>query len=683
MRINDFRQIQLRFTGLFFRGAAAALLFLLVPGMLWAQSRERAKIDSLRWGYSYESAEAYRRAKQAQHIDSTYYVGYLIEGYHHFERAEEHSGLAKAVAPLRKALDLFEKDFSYALHMRITRDDIFAGFYRELFRQLDYYDMSNRLISAYLTLEQPDSAYSATQRLMEKDLVFDFQSLHWLSWLYFRTRIYTSKKYAFLGNSIEENMRLALAFTDSMEARYRRNVPFIKSQILGAVARGSPFYNAFENSFVRGPLSTIANTRGILYGYNLNPALAASYFKKMEGDDGLAKMVNLGFTYLSAVDLRTAEEYFRKVPDFGARSRGGHWQGFSIVYVSKNEPLAGALTLRDDRDKHGYSIGYGWDNLCIARMFLYAGNLDESRRALAKAETFTEVHYNTSFREDQYRFLLRTLRLLNTQFEIREHQFENKNRWLSFDWWKSFPLLTFQKYTTLYRLANEMAENPERDMVFYRLFHTESIISYDELWFVIRNYSRDFFEKKFREHAADDPRTQLRRYYQYFLGRLLMAEGESEKAYDTLTEILNTRNMDREYEKLLIARIHESCAHIAADEGWRPQHLFHLNMLYQTYPQLVPFSGLQMGFRLQLPENLRNSADGHLQRLLTTLKGFNIDWDPPEDARFPEVELSLTEDGQIQYHVLVNREVFTQGFVDPAAPEAGKSLAYRLFKIIR
>ncbi len=271
------------------------LTWLALSSILLAQDREqmRASIDTLRWGFDYKSAEAIRRANQAKHLDSTYYVGYLIEAYHNYEKAEEHTGLARAVKPLRKAIQLFENDYGYTLGVNYTREDIFQGAWRDLFRQLDYFDLSNRLINCYISLEQPDSAYQAARRLQRANLAYDFQSYHWLSWLYFRTRIFTSRDYPFLHDRIEDNLAESFAYTDSLEARYRKNIPYLKREILGAVIKGSGFYTSFENAFIKAPLGVIANTRGILYGYNLQPERAAAFFKQMSGDDNLAKTVNL------------------------------------------------------------------------------------------------------------------------------------------------------------------------------------------------------------------------------------------------------------------------------------------------------------------------------------------------------------------------------------------------------
>jgi hypothetical protein len=628
----------------------------------FGDQRNRAIIDTLRWGFDYKSAEASRRANRAQQLDSTYYVSYLIEGYHYFDKAEEHTGLAKAVDPLQKAIDLFENDFSYCLGRNYTQEDIFRGEWRNLFRQLDYFDLSNRLINCYISLEQPEEAYKAVLRLKRADFVYDFQSFHWLAWLYFRTRIYTADEFPFLKNSIEENLQAAFDYTDSLQLKLENKEPYIRSEILGSVVPGSSFYNAFEEAFLEAPRGVIANNLGILHGYNLSPELAASYFKKMDNEESLARTVNLGFTYHSNIDFRTAEEYFSNVPDLGSRSRGGHWQGYSTIFIYKGSPLDGALALQQDRDKHGFTIGYGWDNLCLARMYLYSGFVDECRIALDKADKFTEVHYNTSFREDQYRFMLKTLRLLQTRYEIQEFKFERKNHWLSLDWWKNLPELLYRKYTNLYQLANELAANPERDMVYYHIFHTESIISFDELWLIIKNYNNNFFKKTFRRLTRDDPRVNLGRYYNYFTAKLLMEEEKYETAY---------------------ARIHENGALVADKESWQPQKVFHLNELYRNYPQIVPYSAVQMAFRLELSEALQSAEQPEVQSLLDRLEDFNIEWNPPERETYPEVKLDLAENNTLSYQVMINREVFTQGTVDLSSPDAAKKLAYRLFKILR
>ena len=658
------------------------LLLLIAGADLLAQDDPRSVIDTLRYGVEYRSAEAFRRAKRAQQLDSTYYVGYQLEGFHYFARAEEQSGLARATVPMEKAADLFEREFGALLRQRITREDLFRGAGEDLFRQFDYLDLMTRLINCYISIEQPERAYATIQRLKRHGMALDFESYHWLAWLFFRSRIYTNEQYGFLEDTIEGNLDRALSYIDSLEAKHRRDAPYIERDILSIVIPNSPFANYVQAAFLDAPRHVVANTRGILYGYNFNPTLAARYFQKMDNDDSVAKFVNLGYTYHSDIDFRKAEEYFRQVPDNDTKSRGGHWQGFSTVYVYKGAPLEGALTLREKRDAHGFTIGYGWDNLCLARMYLYAGQLDESERSLKKAEEFNEVHYNSSFREDQYRFMARVIRMQESDYRMRAQRFENRNRWLTLDWWTSLPELSWTKYSTLYQLANELALNRERDIVYYHIFHTENIISFDELWQILRHYNGDFFQETFRRLQESDPRGNLRRYYTYMQGRLLQEDGDDEAAYDRLTAILRDDRLDHQYEKLLIARIHEVCGIIADDNGWTPQRIFHQNEMYRVYPELMPFSELPMAFALQVAPELRDSDDPHLAATLDQFRDCRIDLLDPDNRDYPTLSLSV-EEGRIRYEVRQAREVAAQGFVDPTAPDAGKRLAYRLFRVMR
>ena len=662
------------------------LIFLAFTTVLTAQDKQKARaiIDTLRWGFDYKSAEAFRRANRAKQLDSTYYVTYLIEGFHYYDRAEEFTGLRRALKPLRKAIRLFENDFGYCLNKRYTREEIILnGAWRELLLQVDYLTLSSTLVECYTSLEMPDSAYNALIRLRDADLAFDFRSYQGLAWLYFRSRIFTSDDYSFLKDSIEENIRMAFLYTDSLEMKFTANKPYLRSQIMGAYMEGSGFYNFFQSAFIDQTLETIANTRGILYGYNFKPQVAASYFLKMKDKESVAKPVNLGYAYLSDLDLRRSEQYFSSVPDKGSKTRGGHWQGYSTIFVSRGEPLSGALQLYENRDKYGYTIGYGWDNLCLARMYLYAGMLEECSKALDKAENFTEVHFNTSFREDQYQFMLKTLRFLQSEFALKANRFEHQKGWLSLAWWKSLPKLVYIKFKNLYHLANDLALNPERDIVYYHIIHTESIITFDELWYIIRNYSNEFFRKTFSRFKGMDPRENLKRYYDYFIAKLELENGKDAFAYEKLTAILSDPRLDKEYEKLLVARVHESCARIAAEKGWEPQLAFHLNEMYRIYPQLIPFSDVQMAFRLKISQDMPENMPVELRTAISQLKGCNINWNPPEDQNYPEVHLRLEKGDRLAFQVIMNQEVVTQGAVDVTRPDAGKTLAYRLFKVAR
>lgn len=659
------------------------LVFLLPePSFAQSKTKKRETIDSLRWGFDYKSAEAYRRANQAKQLDSTYYVTYLIEGLHYYEKAEEHSGLQRAVTPLRKAVNYFVKDFGRIIPRKFSQDQIRQGAWKDILKQIDYLMLAGALAECFQSLEQPDSTYAALMELKNRNMPFDFRSYQGLAWLHFRSRIYSKEKYPFLKDSIEGNIETAFLYTDSLEMHYKRNLYYLRNQLLGTFPTDSPFYDFFKGAYLDQPKSYVSNTRGILYGYQLDQKRSIRFFKQMKGEENLAKTVNLGYAYHSALDLRSSEHYFGNVPDLGTKARGGHWQGYSTVFVFKNKPLEGAQTLMQERAESGFTIGYGWDNLCLARMQIYSGLLDEASVSLEKADKFSEVHFNTSFREDQYRFMLRTLQLLHHEYSLKAHRFENRNRWLSFDWWRNAPRLGYLKYSGVYELANELALNPERENVYYHVFHSESIISFDELWTIIRNYNQGFFRKLFTRVSQNDPRSDVDRYYQYFRGRLLQEEDLYERAYNKLTEMLTDSKLDKEYEKLLVGRVQENLCLIAEKEEWEPQRLYHLVQLYQTYPQLIPFSDVTMGFRMNVSAELADSRDPDWMRTMDELRNCNIDFETNAEE-YPELQLELDQDGRLFYQVIVNREPFARGTIDMSREESGKSLAYQLFKIPR
>ncbi|MGH1363928.1 MAG: hypothetical protein ACRBF0_10255 [Calditrichia bacterium] len=664
--------------------ALFAIVLFLLPDMLQAQGKAaaRTKIDSLRWGFDYKSAEAYKRANQAKQLDSTYYVSHLIEGLHYYDKAEEHSGLQRAVAPIRKALNCFVADFGRVIPRRFSQDQIRQGAWKDILKQIDYLMLAGTLVECFQSLEQPDSTYAALIELKSRNMPFDFRSQQGLAWLYFRSRIYTSEKYPFLKASIEDNIATAFLYTDSLEAKYKKNLWYLRNQLLGTFPSDSPFYDFFKGAYIDQPKSYVSNTRGILYGYQLDQKKSVRFFKQMKGEENLAKIVNLGYAYHSDLDLRSSEDYFGNVPDLGTKGRGGHWQGYSTVFVFKNKPLEGVAKLFEERGESGFTIGYGWDNLCLARMQIYSGLLDEAELSLNKADKFTEVHFNTSFREDQYRFMLRTLRLLHHDYKLKAHRFEDRNRWFSLAWWRDAPRLGYLKYSGVYELANELALNPERENVYYHLFHSESIISFDELWTIIRNYNHGFFRKLFTRVSQNDPREGIDRYYQYFRGRLLQEEELYERAYNKLTEILSDPKLDKEYERLLIGRIQENLYNIAAEEEWEPQRLYHLVQLYQVYPQLIPFSNVIMGFRMTLSDELQNSNDPHLLRTFDQLRSCNIDLETNAEE-YPELTLELDAEGRLMFQVVVLQDPFVRGSVDIKNEDAGKRLAYQLFKIQR
>src|ERR1051325_1183157 len=80
---------------------------------LSAQNKIREQIDQERAtdAGSFLDSKMYEKARSFIRKDSTYYVGYLLEGGFLFFRANDELGFTKAIGPLKKALDKIEHDF--------------------------------------------------------------------------------------------------------------------------------------------------------------------------------------------------------------------------------------------------------------------------------------------------------------------------------------------------------------------------------------------------------------------------------------------------------------------------------------------------------------------------------------------------------------------------------------------
>ena len=82
-------------------------------------SAARYEIDAKRAGLDVTGKDAIPRSKEFIRLDSTYYVGYLVEGLYKYERSSDYFGYQLAVKPLAKALNLFEKDYSLNMNNHV------------------------------------------------------------------------------------------------------------------------------------------------------------------------------------------------------------------------------------------------------------------------------------------------------------------------------------------------------------------------------------------------------------------------------------------------------------------------------------------------------------------------------------------------------------------------------------
>lgn len=627
---------------------------------------QRFNIDAKRMVTDINSDDALPRSREFIRTDSTYYVGWMYEGTYKYNHAADYLGFKNASVPLEHALNLLEHDYRKALS---TRTDNVLTYFPVYKFQIDYTMIAYYLMNCYSNMEEPDKVYNLLQRVLKWNFQRDYymDAYNYLGWTVHRNRFYTSAKYFFLKNSIDENERLANHYLDLGLRKIERDKPL----------NAHLFPPGYETMDIMG----VYFYKTLLYGYQLKIDSALYYFNLIRNSPVFSHN-NFGIFRTICGDFRDAESEYKKasVQDPGDK-RLQEWAYYSsIIDIYKGLPKSGAQMMKDMIRANGSTPGFGWYNIGLARCMLYDGQIAEAQRYVEKAAEFKELHIGTTLGQTQYDFSIQLIKLINKQAEWEQQRFEHRNWWYNPSVLASMSELLGQKYLQQFLIINQFAQNPERDRVIYKLFSTESTVSWDEIWYLIRDFSTQFFLDKFTKEAQTDDRVYLHKYFELFVARLEMNQGKYSDARNVLDGILRDPNTDMEYEKLFIARVYEAEAECAKQRNDDIAYNDWIYRMYIEYPQLLPYTGMQMNMRLNI------SGDVDLQ-VVERLKACNISWVTNSAIPAPEAYVIFTRNGNkkdITYYVMDKSGgsvVEKQSFAWQKAEDAGTSLAYRLFNI--
>src|SRR4051812_34926577 len=213
----------------------------LLPNIVLAQSTVRAAIDQERAEVSFTEDKALEKSRSWIRQDSTYYVGHLYFGGYLFFRANDKLGFTKAITPLKKAMDLMEEEFGRQLKVRSNSYATYSAVYRY---QSDYGLIAYLLDRCYQNVEMPDKAMEVLEAVRDKNMQLEntVSPYNTMAWIYHRNRVYTSKQFPFLKNSVKENVATANKYLDSAIMKLQKDTPmnaglfdpnFINRQYLG------------------------------------------------------------------------------------------------------------------------------------------------------------------------------------------------------------------------------------------------------------------------------------------------------------------------------------------------------------------------------------------------------------------------------------------------------------------
>ena len=643
-----------------------------VAGDGWTQinSPARYEIDAKRQEMNlarsdYSSSDIMIRAREFIRLDPSYYVGYMLEGLFRYDRSGDVLGYRQAIAPLRKALALFEKDYATLLRtIYASAENLEAN----KSKMADYVFITDRLMDCYSHIERPDSVVLLLNHYKSWNFQFDILGAdNYIAWTYHRNRFYTSDKFAFLFNTVEKNEQAALRYL-------KQNLANIEA-------------NAFRNEAIMpyravlGAKMSVYHYLAILYSYMHKPDSARVYFEYMEPFNIFPYNNFAIFCFVNG-DFSEAYDYFgySMYGDPGDKYRLKE----SVYYQSMLDALAGKPENSVRKISHyiartGIRPGWGWYNIGLARAMLYNGHLDSSLICINKASKFHDVHIGTTWGESHYSFSHNILRLMNLEHRAAAMRFENKYYWASPAKLRKMAELKLEQYATRIILFNQLSTNPEREEVYYRLFASEATVLFDEIYCMIKDYGRKYFIRKFTQTAESDERPAIRKYFSLLAAKLQIEKGDKNQALQALNELKCTAKIEKDYERLFAARLYEALALCTTGK----EQESYVNQFYAAFPQLVPFSEVKMKFRLETKCDDNPAAE----QALAALKTFDIEFTADSRSESPKVILQFFNNGRrdaVSYSVesswgtvIVTPTTLT--YTDPA--EVARKLAYAIFKV--
>ncbi|HEY0298988.1 MAG TPA: hypothetical protein VGB84_07200, partial [Arachidicoccus sp.] len=506
----------------------------------------RYEIDSKRNALELTSDEALTHGREFEKLDTTYYVGYLYEGYFKYNHSADYQGYKNAIPTLNKARELFEKDFNPVLKNLFSNLEYLTANYN---RFQDYFNICNALKECYDNIEMPDSVVSLLNHLAGYHFKKDFFGIYYhRAWTYHRNRIYTSTKYSFLKNTIGENEQMAF------QSCYA-GLAFIK--------KNETLNNGWfgDNQALADELQ-IYHYLALLHSYNKNYDSSFHYYQIL-AQYGMISWNNYAGFQTEVGNFKNAQMFFNK--ELGINYSGENVLKEPYYYLPELYVYAGrskdAINICNQIiQQNGSHPGFGWYNIALARSYMYNAQLDSARLTLDKASNFKELHIGTTLTEEQYEFTINLLRVNLYDRQIEELKFLHNNWWYSPTTLYKIYKLRWQKILTEYNTSIALAFNPDRYRMVYDLFCAEATTSFDEAWYMMKDFSPKFFADKYLHYQTTDKRSNIQRYFKLFEAKFNYENGSFTKAKAELENILTNSKVDAENEKLFLGRLYEAAS---------------------------------------------------------------------------------------------------------------------------
>lgn len=612
------------------------LLVLLCSNKMNGQKNAAARyeIDAKRIGVYPTDKDALPRSKEFIRLDSTYYIGHMYEGIYKYERSSDYIGYKQAIAPLYKALTLLEKDYGDKLKIVFSSvNDFYA--YKHYFD--DFYQLSNTLESCYNSIEMPDSTMSLINKIEGYNFQRDFFNIgSTRAWLYHRNRFYTSEKFSFLKNTIEENEAMAYSECYKQLSRIQKNK-----------AVNDAWYGPYQS---QDDNLTVYHYLAILHDYNLQYDSSHYYYQILIDNNRVvwsnyANLKHVTGDFSEAYDNYIKPQYKRKF----SLDETDYFVPMLMVYGGQTKT---AIQMsRDKIAEVGSTPGFGWYNIALARGYLYDGQLDSCNFFLDKAAHFKELHISTTFTQSHYEFAINVLRIQIISKKLEQIKFQNSGWWYSPSDLYDLLATKLEKVLLQYATVSALANNPEREQVIYSLFASEAIISYDETMFLLKDFCSPFFETKYEAYTLSEPRENIVRYMKLASAQFALAKDKEDEVKTICNELLektfpspgatgerDKSRIDTKYEMLYAYRVFELLSQVNEDTE---EYDTYRNKCFDTYPQLMLYSGITAKLNISF-SGLQD--DEMVKEIMEDIKDCNIELS--EDTKIPKARVTFDKKGK-------------------------------------
>ena len=629
-----------------------------------AQSAARYEVDAKRIGVKPTDNDALPRSREFIRLDSTYYVGWMYEGIYKSDRSSDFLGYKNAIPALEKALRLIERDYGNEFRNLYSSLDYFG---QHVNRYQDLYAIYQALNGCYSNIEMPDLVMQLADKMAKYQFKKDYFGLFTnRAWTYHRNRFLTSANFPFLKNSVAENEKLALASCYEGLAFIERNK-----------AQNDQWFGAVQSENDR---LSVYHYLAMLHCYNKNYDSSEYYYIQLAAR-GAISWNNYGSMQLETGNFTSAISYYKR-DQFKSYSQILHepYYYLPLLHVFGGRTKEALKMVQEIIEQNGSTPGFGWYNIALARGYLYDGQLDSCEHALNKAANFKEIHIGTTLTQSQYNFTVNLLRVQLLDRKMSLVKFLDKGWWYSPAALYQLASYKMEKMMTEYVVVNELAFNPERTRVVYDLFCSEATSTYDEAWYLLKDFSPAFFLKMYEHYLQTDRRTNVQRYFFLFAAKFKWEEGKKQAAKDDFETLAQINLPDAANEKLFLGRLYESLS-IACNKSEEPQHYeSYRNALLETYPQLVPFSGVVLKMHLQTS----GTDDAVTQSVVSAIKHSAVDWSNNAPG-IPVASIQFSKKGN-RYEAVVQVKtasgdmlVENQRLLFKTATGVGQELALRLF----